>query len=223
MKYLSILLVVILFLSFTSCGKQSSNTDNLANTESAKITKDDPVKNILEANKLKKLVTIKNPNTMKLDTTPRDAAVIKEEKKVFEQVAEKFLKYIADHSLDAALEEINKSSDGVFKSDLINVHFYLAILKKTGDQVDTIVAHATSRDFIGVEIKLNEWQDLTGWKYMNAISELSSETNRVWIDDVYWKDPNWVNGKPARFSGYNRFYNINNDRYWLHYTVWLDK
>lgn len=225
MKYLTTFIIIILILTFTSCGKQRPVTDDTGKLETVKIEKDDPVQKILDANKLKNLMILNNPNSMDLETIPRDTATIAAEEKVIEQLAEKFLKYVAENGLDAALEEVNKAKNGVFKDDLVGPYFYLPILKKTSDRIYTIIAHATSRDFIGVELHLDKWSDLTGWKYINdAVQKVESGvTNAVWMNYIYWKDPNWANNKIVRLTVYERFYKVNNEDYIFHYCLFINE
>ena len=82
MKYLSTLLIIFLFLTFMACEKKSTDPENIGKMETVQRTEDDPVQKVLDANKLKKLVTVKNPNTMELETTPIDTATIIAEKKL---------------------------------------------------------------------------------------------------------------------------------------------
>jgi hypothetical protein len=226
MRYLSTLLIIISILfMFSACEKQTAKTNDTDTINTAEMAKENPVKNVIEENKLKQLIVIENPNTMDLETTIRSASVIKAEKQKVEGLAEKILTSISDVGIDATMEEINKSTQGAFKDDLAGPFYYCAILRQIDEQVLVISAHATSRDYIGVEVNADKWQDLTGWKYFEEpMRKLDSgETNRIWIEGVYWKDPNWASGKPVQFDAYERFYKVGNENYLLHYCLFLQE
>lgn len=228
MKFLCYLLVIIsLFFVMPSCGKSENKpadkTDDSKVTEMQEKT-DDMGGRFLKENVLKKTITSKNPNTMAVESRSRSAAKIESEKKLAEKFAEEFIDFVAKNSLENAFEEVTKARDGVFGSLLPETYFYLPVFKQVKEK-SIIMAHGTNKDFVGVELNSDEAADISGWKFLKeaVIKAESENTNSVWVENVYWKDPSWADNNSARFSAYNRFFSSEGELYWIHYSIWLDE
>lgn len=218
--FLKFLLFLVSIGMLVGCGAQNNQVENV---ESTKETKTINTGKVLEQNVPGKLLKLANKNTMKLNTTLRGSAEIEKEKKAVEEFSEYFLEYIDKNGIEETLEEVNKSKDGVFKKYYVGPYYYLPICEKTDEDVYTIRAHATSRDFIGVELNLNNWKDLSGWTYIKDAAEHfeKGDTNRLWVNGVYWKDPNYLGGEKIQFSVYERFFKVENKTYLFHYVLFL--
>ena len=224
--FLVSLMIFILIFVLPGCNKGNETVSDSTQTggnDTKTVKEDNSNQPIIAENKLMRQLVFKNPNTMELGTTRRTAVSIENEKKAIMQLAVKFLESVSKNGLDMTLEEVNKSRDGKFGEYLLGPYFYFAILQKSKDVIWTIKAHGTSRDFIGVDIDTTQWQDLTEWKYfVEPITKVAAgETNNLWIENVYWKDPNWAGGEPVIFDAYERFYKIGNEEYLLHFCQFL--
>jgi hypothetical protein len=218
---LSLVLILLVF----SCEKNNSlNTNNAMASLS---TNDQPTTNqkLITDNRLQTLVTVNNPNTMKTETQPREKTIIDAGKQLVEKTAEKVVEYIAQYGIEATNTEITKSKAGAFKDYFHNTYSYMALLKKKENNLWTIAAHGTKPDVVGVELNFEKWKDLSGWQYMLEAGKRfdTGETNRIWVNNIYWKDPAWADGKPVRFSAYYRLINVGDEQYSFYYNVWLDE
>jgi uncharacterized protein (UPF0333 family) len=228
MKYLSaIILILIMVLSFTlsGCSKSDSGNaqpaENQANTATSAQT--DKAQQILEANARQPVVVISNPNSMDLTTQPIADSELASEKKMVEELGEMIVDAVAKKGIDYAVEEVNKSRAGAFKAKIFpEKYFYLSFLQKI-DGLWTIIAHGTSTDFIGVKIGLDTWADRSGWTYLKATEAKSTASNFIYTNNVYWSDPQWAGGELARFDAYSRFFQVDDNEYWVYFSIWKDK
>lgn len=222
MKYASLVLVCLLLL-LPACTKGAAGTQGKAEDQNA-VKADDPVQKIINENATRSAAAIKNPKTMTLETKPRPVADVTAEDNLAKTCGQQFLEYAAKNGVSAALSEMTKSRNGAFANYLPKTYTYNAVLVKTGS-LWKIVAHATSPDYVGLEVDLDKWKDLTDWLYLKEIVAQfeAGKSNQVIAENIYWKDPGWAGEKVARFLAYNRFYTLEGNTYWMHNTTWVDE
>lgn len=225
-KMMTVLITLMVLLSFVACqgNDNQANNSGSSSTTDTTVKKDTPTPEPVVSDSdtsVGELIVSVNPNSEETEGSTREADVLAAEKKMILDAAEAVITFMQENGEAKTLTEINKSREGAFKELLPESHHYFGFQKKV-DGVWKIVAHGTNTDFVGIDVVIDSWADITGWKYHVELFELAAKANHGWVDNLVWQDPEWADNKKCLSSGYTRVFKLDGEEYWIYFGIWLE-